>query len=102
MLRGGATRGVAEVDGVTRHGIIAPDGDRIIDMVEKPPPEDVLSRLGTIGVYVFEVGIFDVIRRTVPGYKREYQLTDSVKVMVDEGEKVLYAIGDRLSPPFVH
>ncbi len=102
MLSEGATLGVAGVDDVTRHGIIALDGDRIIDIVEKPPSEDVLSRLGTIGVYVFEVGIFDVIRRTVPGYKREYQLTDSVKVMVDEGEKVLYAIGDRLSPPFVH
>lgn len=85
-----ATLGVAEVEDVTRHGIIMPSGDNIIDVVEKPSPEKAPSRLGAIGIYVFEPEIFDAIRRTEPGHKGEYQLTDSVKVMVDEGRKVIY------------
>lgn len=85
-----ATLGVAEVEDVTRHGIIMPSGDNIIDVVEKPSPEKAPSRLGAIGIYVFETEIFDAIGRTKPGHKGEYQLTDSVKVMIDEGRKVIY------------
>lgn len=85
-----ATLGVAEVKDVTRHGIISPNGDRIVDMVEKPSPENAPSQLGAIGIYVFEKEIFEAIRLTKPGYKGEFQLTDSVKVMIGEGKKVLY------------
>jgi dTDP-glucose pyrophosphorylase len=85
-----ATLGVAEVEDVTRHGIITPSGDKIIDIIEKPSPGKAPSRLGAIGMYVFEHGIFDAIRKTKPGHKGEYQLTDSIKVMVDEGRNVLY------------
>ena len=85
-----ATLGVAEVEDVTRHGIILPSVDRIIDIVEKPLPEKSLSRLGVIGMYVFESKIFDAIRNTEPGYTGEYQLTDSIKKMIDMGERVFY------------
>lgn len=86
-----ATLGVAEVKDVTRHGIIKPDGNKIANIVEKPSPEEAPSDLGSIGIYVFERDqIFDAIRRTERGHKGEYQLTDSIKVMVDEGRMVLY------------
>ncbi|MDD4254478.1 MAG: sugar phosphate nucleotidyltransferase [Methanofollis sp.] len=85
-----ATVGVAEVADVTRHGIIRPDGDRILGMVEKPAPEEAPSRLGAIGAYVFEKNIFDAIGRTEPGYKGEYQLTDSIGREIEEGKRVLY------------
>jgi dTDP-glucose pyrophosphorylase len=85
-----ATLGVAEVEDVTRHGIIMPSGDNIIDVVEKPSPEKAPSRLGAIGIYVFEPEIFDAIRRTEPGHKGEYQLTDSVKVLIADGKKVMH------------
>ncbi len=80
-----ATLGVAEVGDTTRHGIIAPDGDRISNLTEKPLPSEAASKLGSIGMYVFEPEIFDAIRRTEPGYNGEYQLTDSINVMVREG-----------------
>lgn len=84
------TLGVADVADVTRHGIIMPSGDMIIDIVEKPSHERAPSRLGAIGIYVFDQQIFDAVRKTSPGYKGEYQLTDSIKTMVDAGRKVLY------------
>ena len=85
-----ATLGVGEVEDVSRHGIIAPKGDSIVDIVEKPSPEEAFSKLGSIGMYVFSPEIFDAIRKTEPGYKGELQLTDSVKVMINWGKKVFY------------
>lgn len=85
-----ATIGVAEVEDVTRHGIIKPDGDRIAEIIEKPSIEEAPSTLGAIGAYVFERFIFDAIRETKPGYNGELQLTDSVKVAIDQGRRVLY------------
>lgn len=84
------TVGVAEVEDVTRHGIINPDGRRILDMVEKPSLEDAKSNLGALGAYVFNTGIFDAIRSTRPGYKGELQLTDSIMTQITGSKKVFY------------
>ena len=85
-----ATIGVVEVTDVTRHGIIKPDGIYVVDLVEKPEPSDAPSNLGIAGMYIFESGIFEAIHDTKPGFKGEYQLTDSTKVLVDKGAKVVY------------
>jgi len=85
-----ATVGVGDVNDTTRHGIIRPDGDRIIDMVEKPLPDEAPSMLGAVGIYAFEPSIFDFIKETAPGFKGEYQLTDSVKIAVNSGKRVFY------------
>ena len=84
------TVGVAEVADVTRHGIVNPDGHRILDMVEKPAAEEAKSNLGALGAYVFTTEIFDAIRNTKPGYKGELQLTDSIMTQVVQGKKVYY------------
>ena len=41
-------------------------------------------------MYIFEPGIFEAIRNTKFGYKGEYQLTDSIKVLVEQGARVIY------------
>ena len=85
-----STIGVAEVEDVTRHGIITPSGNRIIDMVEKPPVSEAKSNLGALGAYVFTPDIFDAIRNTKPGYKGEIQLTDAIRLQIEEKKNVLY------------
>ena len=83
-----ATVGVAQVKDPSRHGIVQVEGDTVSDLVEKPRPEKAPSNLGCMGVYVFEPVIFKAIRKTKPGVKNEYQLTDSIKILVNEGYKV--------------
>ena len=39
---------------------------------------------------MFTSAIFDAIRKTKPGVNGEYQLTDSIRVLLDEGYTVLY------------
>jgi glucose-1-phosphate thymidylyltransferase long form len=85
-----ATIGVSEVKDVTRHGIIKNKGIDVIDFIEKPSPDKAPSNLGAMGVYIFEPTIFDAIAKTKPGLKNEYQLTDSIKLMVDKGQKVVF------------
>lgn len=85
-----ATLGIAQVKDVTRHGIIASQGKRVTDIIEKPAPEKAPSTLGSMGLYVFGKEIFEAIRNTKPGLKNEYQLTDSIKIMIEEKRKVIY------------
>lgn len=87
-----ATIGVAEIEDPTRHGIIKPGkSNKIEDIVEKPTKDNAPSNLGAMGVYIFKPSIFDAIKKTKPGFKNEYQLTDSIKILVEEGYKVLYS-----------
>ena len=85
-----ATIGTIEVSDVTRHGIITSDGDRVLDLVEKPEPQNAASNIGIAGVYIFSPQIFDCIQKTKPGFKDEFQLTDSIKIMIEQGMDVRY------------
>ena len=79
----------------TRHyGIISPaDGEddwlRIKDLVEKPNPSEAPSRLAVAGRYAFSPIIFDLIRRVLPGKGGEIQLTDAIRLLCEEGKRVL-------------
>jgi UTP--glucose-1-phosphate uridylyltransferase len=54
---------------------------RVIDLVEKPAPEDAPSNQVVIGRYVCDPAIFGVLRRTPPGRGGEIQLTDALKTL---------------------
>ena len=79
-----------EAEDVTRHGIIVAEGNRVIDIVEKPKPEEAPSKLGDAGIHVFEPVIFDAISRIKPSVGNEYQLTDAIKMLVEAGRKVIF------------
>ena len=86
-----ATIGVAEIQDPTRHGIIKPGSENtILDIIEKPSKSQAPSNLGCIGVYVFQPEIFHYIKQTKPGKNNEYQLTDSIKLMIQEKKRVVY------------
>ncbi|QER42181.1 UTP--glucose-1-phosphate uridylyltransferase [Thermodesulfobacterium sp. TA1] len=77
---------------ISRYGII--DGEkveenliRIKNVVEKPAPEEAPSNLAIIGRYIFDPVIFDYLKR-IPKVNGEYQLTDAIQLMVDEGHEV--------------
>ena len=79
----------------TRHyGIIRPDetdGDvmRIVDLIEKPAPSEAPSNLAIAGRYVFSPLIFDLIRRLSPDKRGEIQITDAIRLMCEEGKRVM-------------
>jgi len=62
---------------------------RVVNVVEKPRPENAPSRLAIAGRYVFSPLIFDMIRRVDPDHRGEIQLTDAIQHMCEEGRRVL-------------
>lgn len=58
-----------------------PDVVRVVDLVEKPEPEEAPSNLALIGRYVLAPEIFDVLRETKPGRGGEIQLTDGLHTL---------------------
>lgn len=66
--------------------VLSPDGF-VTRVVEKP--RHTSNRLKGVGVYLFDVTVFDAIRRTPRSAMRdEYEITDSIQVMIDDGYPV--------------
>lgn len=74
---------------VSRYGVVAgrdiSDGLFLVnDFVEKPSVEEAPSTLAIAGRYIFTPGIFDAIARTPPGKNGEIQLTDAMRLMLND------------------
>jgi UTP--glucose-1-phosphate uridylyltransferase len=87
--QGGSVIALIEVDPaqVNLYGCAAvepgPEDDvvEVVDLVEKPDPDDAPSNLAIIGRYVLHPAVFGVLRETPPGRGGEIQLTDALKVL---------------------
>jgi len=87
-------------ENVVKYGIAAPDCEldygsefKLCGLIEKPTIEEAQSNLAISARYVFSAEIFDAIRNT-PLNKGEYQITDSIRLMMDKNE----VWGVRLAP----
>lgn len=75
-------------DEVVHYGIAQPGrslgGDlfELIDVVEKPSPQEAPSLLAVAARYVFKPSIFDYLRRTERGKGGEIQLTDAMRALL--------------------
>jgi UTP--glucose-1-phosphate uridylyltransferase len=76
----------------------------IVDLVEKPDPDEAPSTLAIIGRYILPPEIFDALRETTPGAGGEIQITDAMRRLAQDGVPVhgvvfrgrRYDTGDRL------
>ena len=81
-------------DEVSKYGIAkvkeVKEGVYIVeDVVEKPSPQEAPSDLAIVGRYVFTPKIFEKLRKTKPGKGGEIQLTDAMKLLLEE--ETIYA-----------
>jgi UTP--glucose-1-phosphate uridylyltransferase len=80
---------------VNHYGIVVPsktdhsrDDCRLIDILEKPSPEQTPSRLAISARYVFSTDIFDRIRAIPPAPNGEVYLTDAIAAQIGAGLEV--------------
>lgn len=66
------------VDGVPTE---CPDLLRVVDMVEKPIPEQAPSLIAAMGRYIFTPDIFEILQRVPAEANGKIQLTDAIKIM---------------------
>jgi len=78
---------------VYRYGIAKPSCDaevfEVEELIEKPSVESAPSRLAIAARYVLSPSIFAAIRSTRPGKGGEIQLTDAIRLLMQNGEKVI-------------
>lgn len=83
------------LEDIGSYGVVDPgerEGDlvKLLDMVEKPAPQEAPSNLAARGRYLFTPDIFDAIDRTASGYGGEIQLTDAIRLLAKEKEVFAY------------
>lgn len=78
---------------VRYYGIAAPKEEadifELADVVEKPNPDQAPSTLAIAARYIFSPSIFHAIRQVQPGKEGEIQLTDAIRLLIQDGAKVL-------------
>lgn len=78
-----------EVPNPKPYGVAEIDGDRVVQIIEKPdnPP----SNLAVIGVYLFDGGVFELIKGLSPSARGELEITDVNNIYIRQGT-MTYAI----------
>jgi bifunctional UDP-N-acetylglucosamine pyrophosphorylase/glucosamine-1-phosphate N-acetyltransferase len=83
----GGVMATIEVDEPEQFGIVFMKGGKVTDILEKP--KRVKVRLANAGIYIFDPAIFDAIRKTKKSKRGEYELTESMRIMV-KGNRSIY------------
>jgi UTP--glucose-1-phosphate uridylyltransferase len=77
---------------IPQFGIAQPknldDCFEVLDIIEKPDLSEAPSNLAVAARYVFTPAIFDALDNTKPGKGGEIQLTDAVKLLIEDGKRV--------------
>ena len=69
---------------ISRYGILKLDGGRVVDLVEKPSPDEAPSDIAIAGRYLLPPSILGYLKTQTPGKGGEIQLTDAIRRMVQE------------------
>jgi len=84
----GSTMSVIEVEDSRDLGMVELYEGKVVHIYEKTkrPP----SRMANAGLYLFTPDIFDAISRTAKSSRGEYEITDSLELMMDKGHDITY------------
>jgi UTP--glucose-1-phosphate uridylyltransferase len=77
------------------YGIISPKQVeervyQVLGLVEKPEPEEAPSNLGVVGRYILTPEIFGLLKETPPGKGGEIQLTDGLRLLLEQQKIYAY------------
>jgi bifunctional UDP-N-acetylglucosamine pyrophosphorylase/glucosamine-1-phosphate N-acetyltransferase len=81
-----------EVKNPQDFGILKIENGNIVEIFEKSP--NLPSKLGNLGIYLLPEKIFEAIDQTHLSKRGEYELTDSIKILINRGFKFKPVIVD--------
>jgi glucose-1-phosphate thymidylyltransferase len=82
-MSSGARVLLKEVTDAERFGVAEIDGDRIVQIVEKPKQPK--TNYAVTGIYMYDATVFDKVRTLVPSERGELEITDVNNAYVREG-----------------
>ena len=80
---------ITPVEHPEHYGIVELDGSHVIDIIEKPSPERAPTNLANAGIYLLSPEIFEKIEQTRPSKREEREMTDSLKLLIQDKKSVL-------------
>ena len=81
---------LCEVSNPTQFGIADVKNGVIKKIMEKP--KDPPTNFAVTGIYLLTPTIFDIIDRLKPSWRNEYEITDALQMLLEEGYKIVYDI----------
>ncbi len=81
------------VENPSAYGIFDVDDGRAIGLIEKPTPEQSSSNLANAGIYGVSKDLWDAIEKTELSERNEYEITDSVMMVMKNDNVGAYVIG---------
>jgi len=86
-----ATLTIVEVEHPEHYAVVKLNQNRVVEIVEKPPPGTIDSRQINAGVYIFSPEIFKAIKQTGKSPRGEQEITDSIRMLIEDEEKIVAA-----------
>jgi len=88
ISKGGSTLSVLEVEDTEGLGMVEVKGDEVVHIYEKTesPP----SHMANAGLYLFTPDIFDAVSPISKSLRGEYEITDALQLMIEEGHHICY------------
>ena len=80
---------LCEVDNPSQFGIADLNSDRSIKKIMEKPKEPP-TNLAVTGIYFLTPKIFDIISRLKPSWRNEFEITDALQMLLEEGNKIGY------------
>lgn len=88
----GCIMSLAEVENPERFGVVSISDDKVMEIEEKPNVPK--SNLVNAGIYLFTPSIFSAIEKTGKSSRGEYEITDSIKILMEEDEVFGYTLNE--------
>jgi bifunctional UDP-N-acetylglucosamine pyrophosphorylase/glucosamine-1-phosphate N-acetyltransferase len=78
-----------EVENPSDFGVLEIKDNRVVRIIEKP--KDPPTKLANAGIYLFRESIFDFIDKTEPSVRKDFEITDSIQMLIDSEAAVGYS-----------
>jgi bifunctional UDP-N-acetylglucosamine pyrophosphorylase/glucosamine-1-phosphate N-acetyltransferase len=79
------TLSVLAIQDPTAYGIVTIKDEKATELIEKPTSEQQTSNLVNAGIYAAGPALWDAIDKTKPSSRGEYEITDSIRMLIDKG-----------------
>jgi bifunctional UDP-N-acetylglucosamine pyrophosphorylase/glucosamine-1-phosphate N-acetyltransferase len=86
------TLSVFPVEDPSAYGVVAVEGKVVKDLIEKPKEDQMVSNLVNAGVYAAGPELWDAIAKTKKSDRGEYEITDSIMMLVLMGKVGAFTI----------
>jgi UDP-N-acetylglucosamine diphosphorylase/glucosamine-1-phosphate N-acetyltransferase len=87
-----AVMAVVPVEKPESYGVVELENQNMVKrIVEKPPVGEAPSNLANAGLYAFSDQVFEVLKQVRASVRGEWELTDAISMLVEQGKPVLAA-----------